>query len=200
MRYRSNTPKDGVKRGPCFNCGAPADAMWTGRATVEVCGGCATDVLPALIADAVSASRNATTHYMDAVDKIKATFWQAVAARIAVEARSLAAEKDRPCRPLAAREVAGVIRPATDAVLWQVVGEATNGGGSGRVRFFVLTDSPTELPDANAAFEEIGGSTDGGLYAVDEIKLTDEWPAAPMAGGLTIADVVADQRRDKAGH
>lgn len=97
---------DQIEPGKCFCCGEKAAAMWHGlEGQVDVCASCAIEVLPKLIADAVFVPPDlskGTTGYADHLVKVEASFWAAVASRVALEKRRLAehctsvmAERDR---------------------------------------------------------------------------------------------------------
>jgi len=74
--------------GQCFHCGKEAHAVWHGNTeSVQVCQACATEVLPALIADAVNAGAMGTVGFMNHLKTIECAYWKAVAARLACETR-----------------------------------------------------------------------------------------------------------------
>lgn len=82
MRYRHG------EKAKCSVCGAHAVAVWHGEQSVDICADCALGVLPALIADAVwSAPHTGVGRFTDALDRFHASYWKAVAARIALEAK-----------------------------------------------------------------------------------------------------------------
>ncbi|MHC4405409.1 MAG: hypothetical protein ACYTG0_37660 [Planctomycetota bacterium] len=70
----------------CANCNQPATAAWRGNHTFGICPECAVDVLPALIADAVSIGSAHVYHNASrAIDSVVCRFWRAMACRIARE-------------------------------------------------------------------------------------------------------------------
>lgn len=76
----------------CFNCGNRASAVWQGsEGSVEVCGLCATEVLPKLIADAVivTPTERGTLPFIRHLEAVGASYWYAVAARLAAENQRL---------------------------------------------------------------------------------------------------------------
>lgn len=75
----------------CFNCGRGASGYWHGNGTdqtVAVCGVCAVDVLPSLIADAAylnsTAPHGGLTHRFAELER---SFWRAAAFRLVAETR-----------------------------------------------------------------------------------------------------------------
>lgn len=96
MRYDPvASDPDQIEPGKCFSCGERAAAMmWHGtEGQIDVCPGCATSVLPKLIADAVFVPPDlskGTTGYAEQLVKVEASFWAAVASRVALEKRRLA--------------------------------------------------------------------------------------------------------------
>ncbi len=55
MAFYDNQPDKGFENiGKCFVCGNKPDAFWVGHAEVFVCRECAINVLPKLIADALT--------------------------------------------------------------------------------------------------------------------------------------------------
>ena len=73
----------------CFNCNEQATAVWHGMGVdnniVAVCAICATDILPALIADAVwldsKERRKWNLNFINALEKSSVSFWRAATAR-----------------------------------------------------------------------------------------------------------------------
>jgi hypothetical protein len=65
----------------CSICAKPAAAAWHGASVVAVCGECAIEILPALIADAVEMTRG-HEQAKSVVVKIELRFWRAVAMRL----------------------------------------------------------------------------------------------------------------------
>jgi len=90
MRYRTNDRHPELDEpGTCFACGERADAVWRGiGATVEVCGGCATAVLPALICDAVPvATKRPVGDHEHHLSKLREAYWRAALCRMQDEVR-----------------------------------------------------------------------------------------------------------------
>lgn len=77
LKYHTDGPK-------CFHCDRQATALWTGiNGSVYVCGGCAQDVLPALIADAVSVIPGPGTNgFQSPLDRAEAAYWKGAVARL----------------------------------------------------------------------------------------------------------------------
>ncbi len=75
--------------GKCFCCQGRSDAFWFGELYVEICRVCATEVLPALIADAILPEGSLDTLIAEReLPKIEKTFWKAVASGVAHNART----------------------------------------------------------------------------------------------------------------
>lgn len=75
----------------CFNCGRGASGYWHGNGTdqtVAVCGVCAVEILPTLIADAAyfndTAPHGGLTHRFAEVER---SFWRAAALRLMLESQ-----------------------------------------------------------------------------------------------------------------
>ena len=75
---------------PCSFCGNEHSTDFSGgewhgclggAETVYCCGGCAVRVLPALIADSINLGGNHYTGAQNALVRIEAAFWKAIAAR-----------------------------------------------------------------------------------------------------------------------
>jgi hypothetical protein len=72
----------------CSICGKMSSAVWSGETTIFVCSECAVNILPALIADAVS-----TSHMKDigglssTLARIEAVYWRAASNNMARIAR-----------------------------------------------------------------------------------------------------------------
>ena len=67
----------------CAICGDRSAAFWHGETTVAVCGRCATEVLPALIADATvpARSRHGYAAATSVIERVATRFWRAAAAQ-----------------------------------------------------------------------------------------------------------------------
>ena len=67
----------------CDLCGQPATAAWGGNRTIAICGACAVEALPVLIADAVEVPRERPFDRLKRllVD-VECRFWRAVACRL----------------------------------------------------------------------------------------------------------------------
>lgn len=81
---------DANERMPCFHCGKrESRAMWSGwQEHLYVCEFCALDILPRLLADALSVSAdNPIDAFSRALEQAKGRFWYAVASRLASEGR-----------------------------------------------------------------------------------------------------------------
>lgn len=74
-----------VKGGKCSFCGKESSAVWHGEDVVRVCGACAVEAVPALMADALwSRSGNgAVANYDRQLEAATRAFWRAVACRLA---------------------------------------------------------------------------------------------------------------------
>lgn len=77
--------EDGTPR-TCLVCGKAPDAIWAGTGIITVCRGCAVDVLPRLIADALFRARwepgsglTITKAFKEYWTRAGASFWQGVA-------------------------------------------------------------------------------------------------------------------------
>lgn len=89
MAVISNASPNPFTTGRCSLCGKPPAAMWVGlTGTVEICRECA-DLLPALYADAVAHPWN-WPNVERAINQAKATFWRALASRLAAAVRTKA--------------------------------------------------------------------------------------------------------------
>lgn len=67
----------------CLVCGEQADALWSGKKTIAVCGNCAEHVLPGLIAEAISLPAGGGAYYAAkaALVRVERRFWMVFAAR-----------------------------------------------------------------------------------------------------------------------
>lgn len=77
-------------RGTCGFCAKnPTDAVWEGANRIEACADCAVNVLPLIIADAISIPKGA--HVPDvgkqAETAMGKTFWRGIATRLSWDAK-----------------------------------------------------------------------------------------------------------------
>ena len=71
----------------CSFCNQPATAAWHESGTVAVCGECALEVLPILIADAATLHpRSRGDQIKKIVDRVEKRLWRAFALRLAKRA------------------------------------------------------------------------------------------------------------------
>lgn len=62
----------------CSICGSEhVCAMWSGNEEIFVCGECATNILPRIIADAISAGNISYEVFLMEANRAKVAFWQA---------------------------------------------------------------------------------------------------------------------------
>jgi hypothetical protein len=72
----------------CMLCGQPAAAAYGGDHTIAVCGECALEALPVLIADAVEIpSERPWGRLNRALDTVERRFWRAISCRLLRERR-----------------------------------------------------------------------------------------------------------------
>jgi hypothetical protein len=85
----------------CSVCGQRPDAVWVDHSRIWICRTCAVETLPALIADAIGADRDAgrpMAHYEAALPALVGKYWQAVASRLASRLRP-GRERERMRKP-----------------------------------------------------------------------------------------------------
>jgi hypothetical protein len=63
-------------------CGQAASKVWHGETPIGICGFCAIEWLPALIADAVQVAGQRDSELHDILNRIELRFWRAMALRL----------------------------------------------------------------------------------------------------------------------
>lgn len=99
--------------GKCFSCGEHAHAFWMADPTVYVCGSCAIEKLPLLIADAVVASRPIFAERViePIVERINGAFWRGLALRLIAHNRQEKSEHKGRRPPVITPWVAPELEP-----------------------------------------------------------------------------------------